>query len=94
MERFQNFSLSEDKDKENKIEKLFEEIEKDFEFVGCSAIEDKLQIVLYYVNQGVSETIESIMNANIRIWVLTGDKKVFLNFYERKQHWKLVNHVN
>lgn len=50
MERFQNFSLSEDKDKENKIEKLFEEIEKDFEFVGCSAIEDKLQIVLYYVN--------------------------------------------
>jgi len=37
------------------------------EYLGSSAIEDKLQ-------DGVAETIENIMNANIRVWVLTGDK--------------------
>ena len=76
MEKFNILSLSVDKDKEAKLEKLFEEIERDFVFAGCSAIEDKLQIVFINVIQGVPEAIESIMNANIRIWVLTGDKKV------------------
>ena len=35
--------------------------------VGASAIEDKLQ-------EGVSDTIANLQNAQIKIWVLTGDK--------------------
>ena len=38
------------------------------DFVGVSAIEDKLQ-------DGVPETIEKLISANIRVWVLTGDKQ-------------------
>ena len=47
---------------------LFSEIERDLIFCGCSAIEDKLQ-------DGVPETIKTLMDCGIRIWVLTGDKK-------------------
>ena len=36
--------------------------------LGASAIEDKLQ-------DGVPETIFKLMEADIRIWVLTGDKQ-------------------
>ena len=35
--------------------------------VGASAIEDKLQ-------DGVPNTIATLARANIKIWVLTGDK--------------------
>ena len=35
--------------------------------LGATAIEDKLQ-------DGVPETIDILMRANIKIWVLTGDK--------------------
>lgn len=37
------------------------------EFVGASAIEDKLQ-------DEVGETIEQFIKTNIKVWVLTGDK--------------------
>jgi len=43
-------------------------MEKDFQFVGASAIEDKLQ-------EGVPEAIAKIIETGIRIWVLTGDKQ-------------------
>lgn len=36
--------------------------------LGATAIEDKLQ-------EGVTETIASLSLANIKIWVLTGDKQ-------------------
>ena len=39
-------------------------------YVGCSAIEDKLQ-------DNVSETINSLKQADIRVFMLTGDKIVF-----------------
>jgi phospholipid-translocating ATPase len=39
-----------------------------FELAGATAIEDKLQ-------QGVSESIDKLCRANIKIWVLTGDKR-------------------
>lgn len=42
-------------------------IEHSFKIVGASAIEDKLQDM-------VPETISLLMSANIRVWVLTGDK--------------------
>ena len=47
---------------------IFSEIEQELIFCGCSAIEDKLQ-------EGVPETIKTLMDCGIRIWVLTGDKK-------------------
>ncbi len=45
IERFKVLSLSDDRAKEKKIEMLFEDIEKDFIYIGSSAIEDKLQLV-------------------------------------------------
>ena len=36
--------------------------------LGATAIEDKLQ-------DGVPQTIETLAKANIKIWVLTGDKQ-------------------
>ena len=42
-------------------------MERDLEYIGSSAIEDKLQ-------DGVPEAIAKIIETGIRIWVLTGDK--------------------
>ena len=50
------------------IEAAAETIEQSLELVGASAIEDKLQ-------KGVPETIDRLRRANIRIWMLTGDKR-------------------
>lgn len=44
-----------------------EEIEKELVIVGATAIEDKLQ-------DEVGETISSLKEAGIHVWVLTGDK--------------------
>uniref|UniRef100_A0A671LF23 Phospholipid-transporting ATPase n=1 Tax=Sinocyclocheilus anshuiensis TaxID=1608454 RepID=A0A671LF23_9TELE len=55
-------------DREENLEKLYEEIEKDMMLIGATAIEDKLQ-------DGVSHTIEQLTKAEIKIWVLTGDKQ-------------------
>lgn len=53
---------------DEKLAEIYEEIESDLNYLGATAIEDKLQ-------DKVAETIESLINANIRLWVLTGDKK-------------------
>ncbi len=53
-----------------RLEKMMEkpeEIEKNFILVGATAIEDRLQ-------DDVSGTISIFKEANIKIWVLTGDK--------------------
>jgi magnesium-transporting ATPase (P-type) len=42
-------------------------MEKDLRYIGCSAIEDKLQ-------NGVSITIKKMIMADIRFFMLTGDK--------------------
>lgn len=55
-------------DRQDQIEKAGELIEQDLELVGASAIEDKLQ-------KGVPETIDKLRRANIKIWMLTGDKR-------------------
>ena len=47
---------------------LFDEMEWDLEYVGSSAIEDLLQ-------DQVPETIKILLEAGIRLWVLTGDKQ-------------------
>lgn len=51
-----------------KCEKVGELIERDLELSGATAIEDKLQ-------NGVPETIEKLRRANIKLWMLTGDKR-------------------
>ena len=55
-------------DHEKMIEDAAERIEVDFELAGVTGLEDKLQL-------GVPETIEKLLRANIRIWILTGDKQ-------------------
>jgi phospholipid-translocating ATPase len=50
------------------IEAAGELIEQSLDLVGATAIEDKLQA-------GVPETIEKLRRANIKIWMLTGDKR-------------------
>ncbi|KAI0883071.1 phospholipid-translocating P-type ATPase [Annulohypoxylon maeteangense] len=55
-------------DRQTRIEEAAELIERDFDLAGASAIEDKLQ-------QGVPETIEKLRRANIKVWMLTGDKR-------------------
>ncbi|XP_042020590.1 putative phospholipid-transporting ATPase 9 [Salvia splendens] len=49
------------------IDQVTEEIEKDMILLGATAVEDKLQ-------QGVPECIDKLAQAGIKIWVLTGDK--------------------
>ena len=46
---------------------MAEKLEQQFELVGSTAIEDKLQ-------DKVEDTLEFIKAAGVRIWVLTGDK--------------------
>jgi phospholipid-translocating P-type ATPase (flippase) len=55
-------------DRANKVAAVGEEIEKDLELVGTTAIEDKLQ-------HKVPQTIELLMAAGVKVWVLTGDKQ-------------------
>jgi len=54
-------------DREGALTKVAVEIETEMEVVGVTAIEDKLQ-------DNVPETIELIRKADIKLWVLTGDK--------------------
>jgi phospholipid-transporting ATPase len=55
------------KSKESELDKLFDDMEKNLLLIGCTAIEDKLQ-------DGVPETIGLLREADINIWMLTGDK--------------------
>ncbi|KAM8744213.1 phospholipid-transporting ATPase ID [Acanthopagrus schlegelii] len=54
--------------REERLDELYEEIEKDLMLLGATAVEDKLQ-------DGVPQTIEQLAKADIKIWVLTGDKQ-------------------
>lgn len=54
--------------RQERIEVAADIIEQGFELAGATAIEDKLQ-------QGVPETIDKLRRANIKVWMLTGDKR-------------------
>jgi P-type E1-E2 ATPase len=43
-------------------------LEREFELIGATAIEDQLQ-------DNVKGTIEAIRRAGVKVWMLTGDKK-------------------
>nr|XP_055173191.1 phospholipid-transporting ATPase IB-like [Nyctereutes procyonoides] len=55
-------------DRMQSLEECYDKIEKKFLLLGATAIEDRLQA-------RVPETIATLLKANIRIWVLTGDKQ-------------------
>ena len=53
--------------KEQKVKEVYEEIEQNFDLLGVTIVEDKLQ-------DKVPETIRDLRYAGIKIWMLTGDK--------------------
>jgi magnesium-transporting ATPase (P-type) len=60
-------ALSQLVDREKHVNLVAEEIEREFELIGSTAIEDKLQ-------DNVEKVISDIRVAGIKFWVLTGDK--------------------
>ncbi|OIW30341.1 phospholipid-translocating P-type ATPase [Coniochaeta ligniaria NRRL 30616] len=54
--------------RQERVEAAAELIEQGFDLAGATAIEDKLQ-------QGVPDTIDKLRRANIKVWMLTGDKR-------------------
>ncbi|KAI9280041.1 hypothetical protein BY458DRAFT_430915 [Sporodiniella umbellata] len=56
------------KNRAEQLDYAAELIEKDMFLLGATAIEDKLQ-------DGVPETIRTLQEANIKVWVLTGDRQ-------------------
>ena len=59
--------ISNESKKDDLLNELYDEMESDLMYIGSSAIEDLLQ-------EEVPETIEKLMSAGIKVWVLTGDK--------------------
>lgn len=59
-----DYSLEKGRD----LSQYYEYMEENLNFLGISAIEDKLQ-------DGIDESIKSLEKCGIRIWVLTGDKQ-------------------
>lgn len=55
-------------DRAKKVEEVGAKIENNFDLLGATAIEDKLQ-------DGVSEAIDKLRRAGIKMWMLTGDKR-------------------
>lgn len=53
--------------KKEKLKHLAEKVEKDLILLGCTAIEDNLQ-------EKVPESIQRFLDANIKVWMITGDK--------------------
>ena len=66
--QYKSLMLSNSHEKDSELDKLSEKIEKKLKLLGVSAIEDKLQ-------DGVPEAIELLVRANIRVWMITGDKE-------------------
>lgn len=55
-------------ERQSLIEQAGELIEQELEMTGATAIEDKLQ-------HGVPEAVDKLRRANIKMWMLTGDKR-------------------
>jgi len=55
-------------DRESRLAAVYNEIEENLALIGASAVEDKLQT-------GVPETIANLVLAEMKIWILTGDKQ-------------------
>lgn len=64
---FQAASSSLD-EREERMEALIVQMEQGLQLVGITGIEDKLQV-------GVPETLQSLLEAGIHVWMITGDKQ-------------------
>ncbi|CAG9533965.1 unnamed protein product [Cercopithifilaria johnstoni] len=53
---------------QEQLDRVYDELEQEMILLGATAIEDKLQ-------DGVPDTIAKLAHANIKIWILTGDKQ-------------------
>jgi P-type E1-E2 ATPase len=67
LEKFEKQNNSFDKDKNIKLNALKEEIEEGITIIGATGILDTL-------SEKVLETIQLFKEANIKIWMMTGDK--------------------
>ena len=54
--------------KKRKLDKVFALIERDFDVIGSTAVQDNLQ-------DNVPETLRKFKKAGICTWILTGDKE-------------------
>ena len=50
------------------LERVYDEVERDFRLLGCTGVEDKLQ-------EGVPRTLKYFGKAGVVVWMLTGDKR-------------------
>jgi len=66
-EKYDKASTTVGKQRKTLLGEVAEEIEKDLQILGVTAIEDKLQ-------DDVADTISNLADAGIKLWVLTGDK--------------------
>jgi magnesium-transporting ATPase (P-type) len=64
---YKELSLASSVKREEKLNELYDTMEQKLRYIGCSAIEDKLQA-------GAAVTINKLMQADIRFFMLTGDK--------------------
>ncbi|KAK3094796.1 hypothetical protein FSP39_006359 [Pinctada imbricata] len=55
-------------DREKKLAEAFDVVESGMEVLGATAVEDKLQ-------EDVPKTIQALLSAGMKVWVLTGDKE-------------------
>ena len=62
-----NSALNTVSNRQSAIDSVAHLIETDLHFIGATGVEDRLQ-------DGVPETIETLIKANIKIWMLTGDR--------------------
>ena len=68
IQKYDEVRLSFSDNKDARLSELYDELEQELTYLGSTAIEDKLQ-------EEVPETIKYLMDANVKIWVLTGDKQ-------------------
>ncbi|KAL3981629.1 phospholipid-translocating P-type ATPase flippase family protein [Acanthocheilonema viteae] len=54
--------------RQEQLDRVYDELEQEMTLLGATAIEDKLQ-------DSVPDTIAELTRANIKIWILTGDKQ-------------------
>ena len=66
VKKYEN-AKTEMEDRDAKVQRVVEELETNMEFLCVTGVEDKLQV-------DVTDSIESLRNAGIQIWMLTGDK--------------------
>jgi phospholipid-transporting ATPase len=68
MKGWKNIQMAKSEIKDELLDRHADVLEQGLKLAGITAIEDKLQ-------DGVPDTIKVLMEADIRVWVLTGDKE-------------------